>query len=63
MAYVPSAVDPTTPLDTDDQSLGAQEFRLLKGYIQTNIIPVINAYGNPAASNASAILYGYRQLI
>ena len=63
MAYVPSAVDPTTPLDTDDQSLGAQEFRLLKAYIQTNIIPVINAYGNPAASNASAILVGYRQYI
>ena len=61
MAYVPSAVDPTTPLDTDDQSLGAQEFRLLKGYIQTNIIPVINAYGNPAASNASAIVYGWHQ--
>ena len=63
MAYVVSPVDSTTPLDTDDQSLGAQEFRLLKAYIQTNIIPVINAYANPAASNASAILVGYRQYI
>lgn len=60
-SYTPSPTDPTTPLDGSDILLGAQEFRLLKGYIQTNIMPVINAYQNPAASNSAAIIYGFHQ--
>ncbi len=58
MTYVVSPVDTTTPADTDDISEGAQEFRLLKGYIQTNIMSVINTYGNPAGTNAAVLIFG-----
>lgn len=45
MAYVPNPADPTQPLVTTGAETAAAEFRALKGYIQTQIIDVLNGSG------------------
>jgi hypothetical protein len=56
----PYVIEPANPAQpTDDKAVGyaAAEFRALKQYIQTNIMPVIASY--PSGNNAPQIIYAF----
>ena len=57
----PYTIEPANPAQpTDDKAAGyaGAEFRALKAYIQTNIMPVISTY--PSGNNTPQIIYQFQ---
>lgn len=58
MPYTPVATDPTEPVDGEKASILGLEFRTLKGYIQSVLLPLINGKVGSGGGNFTGTLVG-----